>query len=153
MASPPTFDGSNPTHHTVDEFVDDLKFYFATKNPAINRRITIFDCSIKYPAKRAYDAKKALDNFNVRAAVNADNADDVARMAYFTLQFDARVQWLNNRFQGPEQQRILRNALYHSGQLPRETPQQFFDRLEADIGKSGFPLEQQDLILEQIFVQ
>ena len=94
MAPPPTFSGRNLDGYPVSQFLADIELYFATANPAIPRRIIIFDAAIQQPAKWTYDVKWTLDQFGIQPWVEADAADEAAEEVYFQLQFAARSAWL-----------------------------------------------------------
>ena len=103
MAPPPTFTGRNLDGYPVTQFLADIELYFATANPDVDRKIIIFDAAIQQPAKRKFDAKQTLDQFGVRARLEADDGNAGTREAYFRLQFDARSLWLENEYNGIEQ--------------------------------------------------
>ena len=122
-------------------------------NHPINRKIIVFDAAIQQPAKRHFDARRALNDFNVRARIAQDDADDDAREAYFRLQYAARIQWLQDEYNGEEQQRLARGQLFRNQQKPNESPREFYHRIEEQMEKSGLPVAQNDVALEQIFLQ
>src|SRR4051812_28041593 len=152
MAPPPIFTGRNLDGYPVTQFLADIELYFATANPDIDRKIIIFDAAIQQPAKRKFDAKRTLDQFGVRPRIDADRANDAAREAYFVLQFNARAAWLENEYNGIEQQRLMRSKLFGMQQRPGESPKSFFDRIEEQITRAGLANEQHELTLENIFI-
>jgi hypothetical protein len=153
MNRPPTFSGRNPDKYSVDQFIAEMDLYYALANPPILRKIIIFDAAIQQPAKRHFDAQNTTDAFGVRPAVAADNDNDGVREAYFQLQYQARIQWLQDRYNGPEQQRVVRSQLFQNFQGPNESPRAFFDRIEDQLVRAGLPAPQNDVTLEQIFIQ
>ena len=139
MSSIPTFDGRNPTQYNVDDFAEDMALYWHVKNVAPQRRTAIFDAAIRNPAKRAFEAKRDADNFAVRPAVVADDANEATRLAYHILELTARLAWLREHYQGPAQQEIILASLYDEVQKPNETPQEFYNHIEDTIICAGFP--------------
>jgi deoxyuridine 5'-triphosphate nucleotidohydrolase len=152
MATIPIFDGRDPLNTNVDDFDQDLQFYFHAKNVAYERRTDIFDVAIRHPAKREFDAKKALDHFGVRAQVQGDLANVAARQVYHELEYNARIQWLKNKYQGAEHREMIMNSLYNEVQSPNETPQQFLDRIEESVARAGLHVEVRDFTIRQIFL-
>jgi hypothetical protein len=152
MAPPPTFTGRNLDGYPVTQFLADIELYFATANPDVDRKIIIFDAAIQQPAKRTFDAKRALDQFGVRPRIDADNVNAGTREAYFILQFNARAAWLEAQYNGIEQQRLMRSKLFGMAQRTGESPKDFFDRIQEQMTRAGLINEQFDLTMETIFI-
>ena len=153
MNRPPTFSGRSPDRYSVDQFIGDMNLYFAMANHPINRKIIVFDAAIQQPAKRHFEAKLIADNFGVRAHVAGDDANDGTQEAYFQLQYTARIAWLQAEYNGVEQQRLARAQLFRNKQKNNESPRDFYHRIEEQLERSGLPVAQNDVTLEQIFLQ
>ena len=152
MASVPHFDRRNPLQYNVDDFVDEISFYWNVKNIDIDWRIPIFDATLQDPAKRAFDAKRTLDNFAVRARINGDDADDNACLAYHILQLTAWTQWLKEKYQGDIQGEMIMTGLHDEVQCLKEILQDFYDRIEEGLIRAGFPEAGREFTLKQMFL-
>ena len=53
----PQFDGRNIQSYNIDDFYDDMNFYWHLKNTPVNQRTAFFDAAIQNPAKRPFIAK------------------------------------------------------------------------------------------------
>ena len=152
MASVPHFDGRNPLQYNVDDFIHELSFYWNVKNVDYDWCTPIFDAALRDPAKRAFDTKRTLDNFGVWAHVQNDDANDAAQHAYHILKLNAKIQWLKEKYQGNTQCEMIMTGLHDEVQCPKETPQDFYDRIEEGLICAGFPEAGQEFTLKQMFL-
>ena len=148
----PQFDGRNIQSYNVDDFYDDMNFYWHLKNTPITQRTAFFDAAIQNPAKRPFIAKREADNFAVRDRADADNANDNARLAYHILEINGRLVWLRAQYQNDAQRELIMTSLQSEMQSPQETPQEFFYRIEDGLHRANFPEEARDFTLKQMFL-
>src|SRR5215216_3965057 len=108
----PTFDGQNPTVHTVDNFMADFHTYVIAARILEADRLALFDTLIQRLAKRNYDAAIAdqANPMNLPPALGA-NLAAAAEVADRAARLQARITWLTNEYQGLHQQQAMRTIL------------------------------------------
>ena len=150
----PTFDGRDPTVHTVDSFVANFNTYVIIEHINEEDCLTLFDTLIRRPAKRNYDAAVAdAANPMTLPAVPAQPAQPAAMEAYRAACLQARINWLTNEYQGLYQQRAIRSILRTLAQGLKENPRAFYTRVMAAIEEAGYPPEATLALAEEWFVR
>ena len=126
MEGIPTFYGYS--QEAVQEFVDDLRSYFAAKDIAAARWIGILTTQLRGPARTQHIATLQVGQ-PLQVAVAAAVAGGGGAAVIAAASFECHVDWLNETFHTEEVQQRIQDQLISLRQSSNESPRDFYTRI------------------------
>ena len=124
MEGIPTYYGYS--QEAVQEFIDDIRSYFAARDIAAARWIGILSAQIRDPARAQHHAALiAGQPLQVAVAAAAGPGGAVGAAA----SFECHVQWLKDTFHTHETQQRIQDQLANIKQSSNEAPRDFYTRI------------------------
>jgi hypothetical protein len=126
MEGIPSFYGYS--QEPVQEFVDDLRSYFAAKDIAAARWIGILTTQLRGLARMQHTAALQVGQ-PIQLAVAAVVEGGGAASAVVAASFECHVDWLNETFHTEEVQQQIQDQLISLRQSSNESPRDFYTRV------------------------
>ncbi len=126
MEGIPSFYGYS--QEPVQEFVDDLRSYFAAKDIASAWWIGILTAQLRGPARTQHTAALQAGQ-PLQIAVAAVVAGGAAAAVVTAGSFECHIDWLNRTFHTEEVQQQIQDQLISLRQSSNESPRDFYTRI------------------------
>jgi hypothetical protein len=151
MQAPPVFNGFDPMNQPISKFLQEFRRYVAIHNINQARWADILDTLIDEPARTAYEAAKGGNGIREDEDLGMMAVGPLA--AEFRARYDARRTWLQNTYNGQEQQDRAKDILEEMYQGINETPEIFYNRIIAQVHRAGYAAAMMPVMARQFFMK
>src|SRR4051812_18773730 len=134
---PPTFSGYDLSNQSITDYIKDFNRWIAINNIPMERKRQILEACLEDPAAQDF-AEAILPGGGLHANLQAIAGDAAAQLLAHTNNWPHIVTWLENTYNGPEQQRLTRAVISNLLQSERESPRQFLIRINTTLCKAGY---------------
>ncbi len=148
---PPTFSGYDLSNQTVTDFIKDFNRWIAINDIPMGRKRQILEACLEDPAAQDF-AEAILPGGGLHGNLQVVAGDAAAQLAAHNHNWPHIVTWLENTYNGPEQQRLTRAVISSLLQTERESPRQFLIRINTTLRKAGYDNAVIPVIAEQTWL-
>ena len=145
---PPLFSGYDLINYPVTSFIKDYNRWVAINNIPMDRKQTIFENCLEYPAATDYAAATAATG-DLHANFQAVAGDAAAQLGAQTHNWRHIETWLKETYNGPDQQRLAKSTLSELYQYDGESPRQFLNRINNALRNAGY----ENAVIQQLTEQ